>query len=190
MPHIFVTSCINANGDDINEMMQIPLCKNLSSANFISRIATKLGIDHDILDRLGYDSKRQFADDWALGCYKSYYQGIPCYLVQHSRIEYVFVDKKDLNKVLNVEEASARQTRLQVLSDDFDDLLLEQKPASQKEIYTLIKNFYLQNRDDLTHHRIPMSSFAQYQCNHRNEAALFDRKYYSLSDTQHYEPTF
>lgn len=189
MPHVFVTSCINANGDDINEMMQMPLCQALSTSNFINRIAPKLGIDQHIIESLGYDSKRQFADDWALGCYKSYYQGLPCYLVQHSRIEYVYVDSKDYAKVLDAQGAAARQIRLQVLADDLDELMHEHKPASPKQTYALIKTFHLEHREDLARNRVPLSSLAQYQCEHRQAALSFDRKHYGVNKNADSEPT-
>ena len=76
---VFVTRCIEANGDDINEMTDIPQQQGLSTTHFIETVATKAGIDKEVLDMLGYDTKRAFAKDWHMTAAKSLYQGIPCY---------------------------------------------------------------------------------------------------------------
>lgn len=33
-------------------------------------------------------------DDWAVGFYKSVYRGVPCYYVQHSGIEYIWIKER------------------------------------------------------------------------------------------------
>ncbi len=142
MSHVFVTSCVNANGDDINEMMDSPLRQDLSTSNFIRKIAPKLGIDKHILENLGYDTKDFFANDWALTCGKSFYQGIPCYFVQHSRIEHIYVDKKDYEKVLGKTDAKERQIRISAIQDDLDEIFSKLKPSSDKESYKLAQKIH------------------------------------------------
>jgi hypothetical protein len=54
---------------------------------------------HDMLKfqkNLGYDTGAErgglrMKNDWAVSYYKSIYKGMPCYYINHSRIEYIFV---------------------------------------------------------------------------------------------------
>ena len=179
MTHRFVTSCIDAVGEDINEMKDILIKKDLSTANFINKIAPKLGIDKELVEMLGFDSKRAFASDWALRCAKSFYQGIPCYYVQWSAIEYVFVDQDDFKNLLDSEEAHARQSRISELTDSVEDLLHDLKPAGDKAIFALAVDFELANRETLQDFRIPLSSLAQYRCDHAKAFAVFDNKHFN-----------
>lgn len=178
MAHRFVTSCIGAVGEDINEMVDLPLKKEISNRHFIEKIAPKLGIDKQILEMLDFETKKSFADDWALSCATSYYQGIPCVYVQHSRIEHIFVDSYDFERVLDAEQATARQHKLSELQEAVEDLIADRKPANDKAFYALAAEFEHANREALKEFSIPMSSFAQYRCNHSKAFALFDRKNY------------
>lgn len=178
MTHRFVTSCIDAVGEDINEMKDILLKKDLSTANFINKIAPRLGIDKSLLEMLGFESKKEFANDWALRCASSFYQGIPCYYVQWSAIEYVFVDEDDFDKILDAEEANARQSKVSDLTQAVEDLIHDHKPAGDKAIFALAADFERDYREMLKDFRIPMSSLAQYRCDHAKAFAVFDNKRY------------
>lgn len=179
MAHVFVTSCVNAhNGEDINEMVDTPQRTQISSAYFIEKLAPKLGIDMEVLDRLGYDSKKFFANDRGLNCARSHYQGVPCVYVQHSRIEHIFVDEKDAGRMLSKDAAHARQIRLSVLSDDMDEFIIEREPKSAKDYYKLATAFYKEHKADMDSFRIPMSSLAQHGCDYREPFALFDKRNY------------
>jgi hypothetical protein len=179
---VFVTRCVEANGDDINEMTDIPQQQGLSTAHFIETVAKKAGIDKEVLSMLGYDSKRAFAKDWHMTAAKSLYQGIPCYYLVHSAIEYIFVDESDARKVLDLQQAQERQIRLSSIGEMFDDALAELKDASptpsEKDYFELMRRFHASWKDELTALRIPMGAFAQYQCEHRTVAAAFDRKFF------------
>lgn len=183
---VFVTRCVEANGDDINEMTDIPQQQGLSTAHFIETVAKKAGIDKQVLDMLGYDSKRAFAKDWHMTAAKSLYQGIPCYYLVHSAIEYIFVDEADAHKVLDLQQAQERQGRLYGIGTIFDDALAELKDAtpipSEKDYFELMRRFHAGWKDELTALRIPMGAFAQYQCEHRPVAAAFDRKFFGKPD--------
>lgn len=176
MTHVFVTSCIHAVGEDINEMKDIPLQRDLSCRHFIEKIAPKIGIDREVLDMLGFETKKSFSEDWALRCASSYYQGIPCYYIQWSAIEYVYVDKDDFDSVLRGDKAHARQAKISELSDVLHDLIHERKPANDKAFFELAVEFERANRDALQEFRIPLSAFAQYRCDHSKAFALFDKK--------------
>lgn len=178
MTHRFVTSCIDAVGEDINEMKDILLKKDLSTANFINKIAPRLGIDKELVEMLGFETKKEFANDWALRCASSFYQGIPCYYVQWSAIEYVFVDEDDFDKVLDVDAANARQSRIYDLTEAVEEVIHDRKPASDKAIFGIAAEFELANRATLNEFRIPMSSLAQYRCDHAKAFEVFDKKNY------------
>ncbi|MNQ94817.1 hypothetical protein D3C85_1103540 [compost metagenome] len=179
MAHVFITSCVNAhNGEDINEMVDTPQKTEMSNAYFIEKLAPKLGIDQQVLSMLGYDTKKFFTNDFALNCARSHYQGVPCVYVQHSRIEYIFVDQKDVHKMLSKSEAKARQISLSVLSDDLNEMIEERSPKSAKDYYSLAEAFHKEHKNDLEASRIPMSSLAQHGCDYREPFALFDKRNY------------
>ena len=175
MPHVFVTRCIEANGDDINEMVDLGLRTEMSNGHFIRKVAPKLGIDEHVMHCLGYDSKEFFANEFAMNCNRSFYQGIPCVYVQHSRIEHVYVDAKDAHKVLSGSDSHKRQIRISLLRNGFEEMLEDRQPASAKDYMALAKAFYLEHKKDLDSYRIPLSAFALYQCDHRDVFARYDK---------------
>ena len=179
MAHVFITSCVNAhNGEDINEMVDTPQRTDMSNAYFIEKLAPKLGIDKQVLNMLGYDTKKFFAKDYAMSCSRSQYQGVPCVYVQHSRIEYIFVDQKDARQMLSRDDAQARQRMISVLSDYMDEMIEERAPKSAKDYYSLAEAFHKEHKDDLASSRIPMSTLAQHGCDYREPFALFDKRNY------------
>lgn len=191
MAHVFITSCVNAhNGEDINEMVDTPQRTDMSNAYFIEKLAPKLGIDKQVLHMLGYDTKKFFANDYAMSCARSQYQGVPCVYVQHSRIEYIFVDQKDAHKMLSRDEAKARQISLSVLSDYLEEMIYERTPKSAKDYYSLAEAFHKEHKGDLEAKRIPMSSLAQHGCDYREPFALFDKRNYGPNAKLEYESAF
>lgn len=175
--HRFVTSCVSALGEDITEMCAVALNKEISNGHFIKTIATKNGIKDEVLRMLGYDTMAFFANDWAMSCHKSFYQGIPCYYVRHSAIEYVFVDKHDYDKVEFDHDVSVK--RHDAISD-LEDLLAEHMSNANidtpSEMYKAMKAFYLTNKEVLVNGRILMSSLTAYATPYRETAALIDKK--------------
>lgn len=177
MTHRFVTSCVDANGDDINEMVDLALRTEMSNSYFIRKLAPKLGIDQQVMEMLGYDSKEFFANDWAMNCSRSYYQGVECVYVQHSRIEYIFVDSKDMSKMLDLEDAARRQIRISALEDDLYEML-DKFPSTDKGYYKLAEAFYAKHKDDLDEHRIPLTVFSRHSCPFNKAFVIFDKKNY------------
>lgn len=193
MTHRFVTSCIDAVGEDINEMKDILIKKDLSTGHFINKIAPRLGIDKDLIEMLGFETKKSFADDWALRCASSYYQGIPCYYVQWSAIEYVFVDESDYSEILDADQASARQNKIADLTEAVEDVLFDKKPSNDKAYFTIASEFETANREALKQFRIPLSALAQYRCSHAKAFALFDKKNFGKDpevDLKNMSPSF
>lgn len=159
-------------------MVDTPQRSDMSNAYFIEKLAPKLGIDKQVLHMLGYDTKKFFAGDYALSCARSHYQGVPCVYVQHSRIEYIFVDQKDARQMLSGDEAKARQRMISILSDDLNEMIEERAPKSAKDYYSLAEAFHKEHKDDLASSRIPMSTLAQHGCDYREPFALFDKRNY------------
>ena len=178
MSHKFVTRCIEANGDDINEMVDMPLKTTMTNGYFIEKLAPKLGIDKEVMGMLGYDSKKFFAGDWAMNCARSFYQGIPCLYVQHSRIEHIFVDDKDYHLVLTEEGAKERQIKISVLRDYLEELIEERQPSTPRAYFSLAKAFYNAHKDDLDSYRIPLSSFAEHCCDYDKAFVQFDKSHF------------
>jgi hypothetical protein len=178
MTHVFVTNCIDAVGEDINEMKDISIKRDISTRYFIEKIASRIGIDKELIGMLGFDTKTQFANDWALRCASSFYQGIPCYYVQWSAIEYIFVDEDVYGQVLDADQAHVRQSIIADLTESVEDLVHDRQPASEKDRYALAIEFEKANHDVLQQNRIPLSALAQYRCDHSNAFALFDKKHF------------
>lgn len=83
----FITNCINADGQDINDMKQ--------GHQMIVRRTFLRHVDRASLQtvekELGYDRDFPMSKDWHVAYYKSTYQGKPCIYFVWSAIEYVFV---------------------------------------------------------------------------------------------------
>lgn len=165
MAFSFVTSCVSANGDDITEMQDI--ASDMSCYTFIHKVAQKEGIAEEVLGMFGFDewaasygskksAKQLFVDDPTVHCYSSMYQGIPCLFVEHSRIEHVFVDNKDLGKVLSEEDACARQLRRSVLADDLNELMMPGDTADQRK--KIISQFVKEHKEEFLTKNIPIQS--------------------------------
>ncbi len=83
----FITDCVNANGDDINEMVDAEL--EISLRTFLEHV----NID-DLYSVLPYERDPRkgmtLRQDWAICFYRSKYRGDRCYFVKWSAIEFVF----------------------------------------------------------------------------------------------------
>ncbi len=175
--HTFVTACISALGEDINEMADMPLNKTISNSNFIKTIAPKLGIKDDVMQRLGYDTATFFANDWAMSCHSSYYQGHPCYYVRNSAIEYVYVDSKVYdNMEYDHEIAAKRQYAISDLTQKLEEKLEDITIKKTSDMFKTVKAFFIENREEMLEQKILMSSLATYAAPFREAAALVDKK--------------
>lgn len=74
----FETTCVNANGDEITDMVNA--AREISVRTFLKRT------DMDPME-FGVDIRK----DWHVRFYKSKYKGKPCYYMDHSCIEHVYV---------------------------------------------------------------------------------------------------
>lgn len=188
MTHRFVTSRAHALGPDINEMVETPLRRDLTNRYFILDLAPKIGVVSHVLDILGYESKQSFFADSAINCASSYYQGIPCYFIQHSQVEYVYLDSLDFDAVLSTDNAKARQAKIKELGVQFYDLLIERAPSNDKAFYLAAKEFHREHLPVLQQYRIPLSTLAQSQRDHASAFSLFDRKHYAFGGRANHTP--
>lgn len=85
----FVTDCVNAKEEDINEMVDDEL--EISLKTFLKHVDTD-----DLYSVLPYerDSRKGMTlkEDWAISFHRSKYRGERCYFVIWSAIEYIFQD--------------------------------------------------------------------------------------------------
>lgn len=84
----YLTNCINAEGEDIQAMCDAST--EITYRTFIKHVPI------EEIKRLFpfYDWSGQglhIKNDFMVSYYKSKYKGIPCYYLEHSRIEYIFV---------------------------------------------------------------------------------------------------
>lgn len=137
----FATSCVNAvSGEDIQEMCDIE--QELDAESFIEFMAPEVGISKEVLSSLGYQEWAEisgksaedlFINDPTVKCARSYYQGIPCYFVEHSRIEHVFIAKKDESKLLDKEQSMSRRSEIESLVDEWNELGAKAKKGATKK---------------------------------------------------------
>ena len=78
MKYNFWTTCVDANGDDIIDMVDD--AREITVHTFLKRCSV------DPLE-FGVDLRK----DWHVKFYKSKYQGQPCYFMDHSCTEHVYV---------------------------------------------------------------------------------------------------
>jgi hypothetical protein len=97
----FETTCISANGDDINQMRDA--ATQITRSTFCKRVNK---FDRELLEnRLGYKTRKSgctrswnaarlfMTQDPHVSYYRSTYQGKPCYYFAWSGIEHVFVEE-------------------------------------------------------------------------------------------------
>jgi hypothetical protein len=84
--YAFLTSCLGASGDAITAMT--------AAAEEVTREEMAACCDLNTWAKvMEYDSLGlPYQEDWHLTYWKSNFEGKPCYYVDHSRIEYIFVE--------------------------------------------------------------------------------------------------
>ena len=88
----YLTNCVCARGIDIKKMTDS--AKEITYRTFRSKISRKEFIDLET--SFGYsvsnDGGLRICNDYTVSFWKSTYRGKPCYYMDHSSIEYVFVE--------------------------------------------------------------------------------------------------
>ena len=89
-PFVFECSCPNALGEDIDDMRDHPLCREITYRTFRKHCA---GV-REWGKALGYDRWLPLSKCQYVAFYKSFYQGRPCYYAVHSAIEFIWTKEK------------------------------------------------------------------------------------------------
>ena len=93
----FATSCVT-----ITQALVPALVTMVEEAKKITWEEFKEGCQPEslkmVLEGLGYtsDSRLKIWDDWSVRFYKSQIENYPCLFLDHSRIEYVFLEAEDI----------------------------------------------------------------------------------------------
>jgi len=94
--YVFVTSCVEANGDDINAMRRHPKCRvvqyDTMRRHCVGFIDWAISKGYRVAP--GFGKKLTLGNDWHVCYYRSYYQGRPCYFLVWSAIEFIWVSNR------------------------------------------------------------------------------------------------
>ncbi|MFS1426965.1 hypothetical protein LMH73_007285, partial [Vibrio splendidus] len=115
----FVTSCVGADGDDINEMKDMPSAQDIDCETFFKTIGK--GISDEVVSMFELESIDEFINDWYTYANVGYYQGLPCVFLQHSGIEHVFVQSEHISKLKHGSEIEDRRDAIEALDEKLDD---------------------------------------------------------------------
>jgi hypothetical protein len=85
----FEVACVQANGDDITEM--VDSAREITYRTFF-QYASRADVEglFPFYDRTARHGGLSIKKDWHVRYFKSRYRGRPCYYLVHSAIEYVF----------------------------------------------------------------------------------------------------
>ena len=92
MKYYYETNCVNSSANAINNM--VDQAKKISYRTFMEKVGrdTVRGVYPFSIYAWGRNEEGlRLKDDWHVRYYQSMYKGRPCYYVDHSSIEYVFV---------------------------------------------------------------------------------------------------
>lgn len=161
----FITSCVGANGDDIDEMIQLEY-EEYDNEAFL-KLAENHDFKDDILVMLGYtqwsegDSKKAeelFANDWSVNCYRSRYLGLPALYIVHSGIEHVFIPNELFHQADISEERRGFALDIEDLFNEwFEHTHFPEMTAQDLE--SSLRSFYLDNKTDIDDYRIVLECF-------------------------------
>jgi len=89
-PFVYQCCCIEALGEDINEMRDHPKCRMITYRTFRKHCA---GV-REWAKALGYDRWLPISKCQYVAFYKSFYQDRPCYYAVHSAIEFIWTEEE------------------------------------------------------------------------------------------------
>ena len=87
----FVTSCVSAKGEDIDEMNRA--ARDVTYRTMLKHVGDAF---IEAQEQCGYDVRNQrthglfMKNDWAVSYHRSTYQGKPCFFFRWSHIEHIF----------------------------------------------------------------------------------------------------
>ena len=93
-----VTTCVNAKGQDIDDMVHHDRCMEITRKAFLRHVDYKTVLA-PVEESMGYsivaDGGLRMASDCMVSYWRSWYQGLRCYYIAWSGIEYVFLSSLD-----------------------------------------------------------------------------------------------
>lgn len=162
MIYQFITNCVSANGDDINEMCDMASSRELTGPYFMKQLgAGGNGYAIAAANMIGYESVKQLLDDWHVRFHSSHYQGLPCLYIVHSGIEYVYLDQGDVDRVLSNQDRSDRHFSLLRLTEEFDEIIAEAEEKPKPNYFALAYEFYFANKPEMDDKRLRIASLIQ-----------------------------
>lgn len=86
-PYVFLTSCVASTAEDIDAMT-----RKAYDATF-DEVAHNCDLTQ-FAAVMGYGDGLELVEDQTVGYFRSFYKGVSCYYVDHSRIEYIWVNAR------------------------------------------------------------------------------------------------
>ena len=82
----YLTNCVNSDCESITNMTDTS--REITLRTFLRHVSRQ-----EVSALLGYDRYLPISRDWCVRFHKGTYQGMPCYYVVHSAIEYIFTNQ-------------------------------------------------------------------------------------------------
>lgn len=105
-PYVFLTSCVDAKGEDITHMVGLAASCTLGEVEHNCSLSA-------FKEAIGYstgfgDDRLPIEQDHHISFGRSYYKGVACYYIDHSGIEYIWVNARSwkAEKVMKALEAA------------------------------------------------------------------------------------
>ncbi len=95
--YTFSTSCIEADGDDINEMRDHAKQREVTYRTMLQHCEGLLewAVEHDYSLRCNQVHGVTLRNDWSVSYHRSWYRGEPCFYLCWSAIEFIWVQAKE-----------------------------------------------------------------------------------------------
>ena len=105
----YKTSCVNSTAEAINSMTEQATDVTLATLrrHCVGLREWEEAMKYDVGNQRG---GLRLKNDWAVNFHKSIYEGKPCYYIQHSRIEYIWVKKDKKTKCHHKPDWSTAQS--------------------------------------------------------------------------------
>jgi hypothetical protein len=92
-PYAFLTDCIHSDGESIRNMVDDPRAYNVEYSTMLAQCEGML----EWAESVGYfrhpNQGLTLKNDWAVSYHRGFYQGQPCYWLDWSRIEHIWVKR-------------------------------------------------------------------------------------------------
>lgn len=162
-PNVFITNCVGALGEDINEMKDMALENIIDFDEFMKTYSA--GDDNlvkDLAESMGYESPEQMDNDFHLSYHMSYYRGEPCLYLVHSGIEHVYMTPTSALKVSEYGSGEERQAIIDDLTDALDEYEPLENAKTEGQAISALADFYREHKEDMDENNILLSSLAQW----------------------------